>query len=106
MTLLYPDGQQTLPPRKLGLIGKEWLHFVMELSYSGSLYKQYIFLSLPHLAEYKKYNTKCYKSLRCVHNAGESTGSQAVWNSTEFVWETVKLFKKKKPVNISQILRF
>jgi hypothetical protein len=79
MTLLYPEGQRILTPRKLVLIGKEWLHVVMQLLYSGNLYKQYIFLSLPHLEEYMEYNIECYKSLRCVHNAGEPTDSQAVW---------------------------
>jgi len=65
----------------------------MQLLYSGNLYKQYIFLSLPHIEEYREYNIKCYKPIRCVHNAGESTDSQTVWITIEFVWETVKLFK-------------
>jgi hypothetical protein len=43
LTLLYPDGQRTHTPRKLDLIGKEWLQVVLQLLYSGNLYKQYIF---------------------------------------------------------------
>jgi len=58
-----------------------------------NLYKQYSFLSMPHLEEYEEYNIKCYKYILCVHNAGESADSQAVWIWIEFVRETVKLFK-------------
>jgi hypothetical protein len=92
-TLLYPDGQRIHTPRNLDLIGKECLHIVMQLLYSGNLYKQYIFLCLSHLEEYKDYNTKCYKSISCLHSAGESTDSQAFGISVEIVWQTVKLFK-------------